>query len=74
MQIITFWIWILDQIIFAETYNKQMGLNFHGSYKWIIMLEKCGRLIINVYHLKWIIATHGNWRKQNPGGHFGATI
>ena len=24
----------------------------HGSYKWIIMLEKCGRPDLNVFHLK----------------------
>ena len=30
-----------------------------GSYKWIIMLEKCGRPGINVFHIKWIIGNHG---------------
>ena len=34
----------------------------HGSYKWIIMLEKCGRPDLNVFHLKWIIDTHGKVR------------
>ena len=41
--------------------------------KWIIMLEKCGRPDINVFHIKWIIGNHGNWKNQNPGGRFGAT-
>ena len=45
----------------------------HGSYNWIIMLEKCGRPDINVFHIKWIISKHGNWKNQNPGGRFGAT-
>ena len=39
----------------------------HGSYKWIIMLEKYGRPDLNGFHLKWIIGTHGNWKNQNPG-------
>ena len=28
---------------------------------------------LNVFHMKWIIETYGNWRNQNPGGRFGAT-
>ena len=52
----------------AKVSNRQ-----HGSYKWIIMLEKCGHPDIDVYHIKWIIGNHGNWKKQNPGGRFGAT-
>ena len=46
---------------------------YHGSYKWIIMLEKCGRPDLTVFHLIWIIGTYGNWKNQNPGGRFGAT-
>ena len=45
----------------------------HGSYEWIIMLEKCGRLDLTVFHLIWVIGTYGNWKNQNPGGRFGAT-
>ena len=45
----------------------------HGGYRWIIMLEKYGHPDLNVFHLKWIIGTHGNWNNQNPGGRFGAT-
>ena len=41
--------------------------------KWIIMLEKCRRPDLTVFHLIWIIGTYGNWNNQNPGGHFGAT-
>ena len=45
----------------------------HGSYEWIIMLEKYGRLDLTVFHLIWVIGTYGNWKNQNPGGRFGAT-
>ena len=38
------------------------------------MLEKCGRPDLNAFHLKWIIGTHRNWKNQNNGGRFGATI
>ena len=48
-------------------------LILHGSYKWIIMFEKCGRLDLTVFHLIWVIGTYGNWKNQNPGGRFGAT-
>ena len=49
------------------------SFGMHGSYKLIIMLEKCGHPDINVFHIKWIIGNHGNWKNQNPGGRFGAT-
>jgi hypothetical protein len=45
----------------------------HGSYKWIIMLIKCGRPDLTVFHLIWIIGIYGNWKNLNPGGRFGAT-
>ena len=45
----------------------------HGSYKWIIMHEKCGRPDSNGFQLKWRFGTNGNWKNQNPGGRFGAT-
>ena len=53
----------------VETYT----LYTHGSYEWIIMLEKCRRLDLTVFHLIWVIGTYGNWKNQNPGGRFGAT-
>ena len=34
----------------------------HGSYRRIITLEKCGHPDLNVFHLKWIMGTHGNWK------------
>ena len=45
---------------------------YHTSYRWIIMLEKCGHSDLHVFCLKWIIDKHGNWKNQNPGGRFGA--
>ena len=45
----------------------------HGSYERIVMLEKCGRPDLTVFHLIWVIGTYGNWKNQNPGGRFGAT-
>ena len=57
---------IQNQIV----YDKNVGI-LHGSYRWIIMLEKYGHPDLNIFHLKWIISTHGNWKNQNPGGRFG---
>ena len=34
----------------------------HGSYELIILLEKCGRLDLTVFHLMWVIGTYGNWK------------
>ena len=31
----------------------------HGSYEWTIMLEKCGRLDLTVFHLIYL----KNWLK-----------
>ena len=42
----------------------------HGSYKWTIMHEKCGRPDINVFHIKCIIGNHGNWKKSKSWGPF----
>ena len=44
-----------------EMYLMQLH---HGSYKWIIMFEKCGRPDINIFHIKWIIGNHGNWKNK----------
>ena len=55
------------------TRPKIQHVTLHGSYEWIIMLEKCGRLDPSVFHLIWVIGTYGNWKNQNPGGSFGAT-
>ena len=44
-----------------------------GSYRLNIMLEKWGRPDLNVFHLKWVIGTHDNWKNQNPGSSFEAT-
>ena len=42
----------------------------HGSYEWIIMLEKCGRLDLTDFHLIWVMGTYGNWKKSNSWGSF----
>ena len=51
-----------------------MTLNFeemcgirHGSYKRIIMHEKCGRPDSNGFQLKWRFGTLGNWTNQILG-------
>ena len=38
----------------------------HGSYKWIIMLKKCGHPDLTVFHLIWVTGTYDNWN-QNSG-------
>ena len=35
---------------------SQFTYGGHSSYKWIIMLEKCGHPDLNVFHLKCIIS------------------
>ena len=71
---------VLERLLFKELVLIGVAKSWstdeiihHGSYKWIIMLEKCGRPNLNVFHLNWIIGTHGNWKNQNPWSPFGAT-
>ena len=40
----------------------------HDSCRWIIMLVKCGHPDLNIFHLKWTIGTHGNWKKSKSWG------
>ena len=53
----------------SGTYYQTKLLATHISYRWIIMLGKCGHPDFKVFYLKWTIGTHGNWRNQNPGSH-----
>ena len=45
----------------------------HTVLENFIMSNKLGHSMDNGNKLKWIIGTHGNWKNQNSGGHFGAT-
>ena len=47
-----------------------INLTQHGSYKWVIMHEKCGRPDSNEFQLKWRFGTHGNWKKSKSWGPF----
>ena len=51
--------WILIHIILLYNKTRYLQMNY---YAW---------KMLNVFHLKWIICTHGNWKDQNPGGCFG---
>ena len=65
----------LNHLLHTDIFHYVVSSSYliHGSYKWIVMLKECGRPDLNVFYLKWIIGTHGNWKNQNPGGRFGAT-
>ena len=45
----------------------------HSTYSWDIKCQKCARIGLNSFHVKWIIGIHCNWKNQNPGSRFGAT-
>ena len=61
---------VIFKIVLSQSHILEQ---YHGSYEWIIMLEKYGRLDLIVFHLIWVIGTYDNWKNQNPGGRFGAT-
>ena len=63
----------LTSFLKIRIYEFECYYVFHGSYKWIIMHEKLRRPDSNGFQLKWRIGIHGNWKNQNPGGHFEAT-
>ena len=45
----------------------------HSTYSWNIKRQKCARMGLNSFHIKWMIGPHCNWKNQNPGSRFGAT-
>ena len=45
----------------------------HSAYSWNIKWQKCARMGLNSFHIKWMIGTHCNWKNQNPGSPLGAT-
>ena len=55
---------ILEDVKIEGGSEKKGDLLTHGSYRWIIMLGKCGRPDLNVFHLKWILS----YRKIGPNG------
>ena len=48
--------------------------NHIAMAKTELLYLKCGGIGSNGFHIKGIIGTHDNWKNQNPGGRFGATI
>ena len=57
---------------FSTIWLKYFWRN-HGSYEWIIMLEKCGCLDLTVFHLICVIGSYGSWENQNPVSCFEVT-
>ena len=45
----------------------------HSAYSWYIKWQKCARMGLDGFHIKWMIGIHCNWKNQNPGSCFGAT-
>mgnify|MGYP002057129200 CR=1 FL=1 len=53
-------IWIVFQKPIKVSEKQVSATHTHGSYEWIIMLEKCGPLDLTVFHLISVIGTYGN--------------
>ena len=47
--------------------------SLYGSYEWIIIFKKCGRLDLPVFNFIWVIGTYDNRKNRNPRGRFEAT-
>ena len=45
----------------------------HTTYSWYIKWQKCSRMGLNGFHIRWKFSTQDNWKNENPGSHFGAT-
>ena len=64
--ITTFWTCCMIPTYFVYRISsciwKKLFPPAHGSYKWIIMHEKCGPPDINGFQLKWRFGTHGIWK------------
>ena len=39
----------------------------HSAYSWNIKWQKCARMGLNGFHIKWMISTHCNWKNQILG-------
>ena len=50
-----------------------LGRLTHSAYNWNNKWQKCARMGLNSFHIKWMIGTHCNWKNQNPGSTLGAT-
>ena len=53
--------------------SLQNFVSKNSTYSWNIKWQKCACMGLNVFHIKWIIGIHCNWKNQNPGSPFGAT-
>ena len=54
--------------------DKERGRFYFGHHLGICYyVNFLGRLGSNGFQIKWKFGTHSNWKKQNPGGRFGAT-
>ena len=56
-----------------QTFLEILYQSGHTNYSWNIEWQKCARMGLNGFHIKWIIGTHCNWKNQNPGSPLGAT-
>ena len=59
---------MLSECYFKDTKDKvthHIEMNYYVNF--------LGHLAGNEFQLKQKFGTHGNWKNQNPGGHFGAT-
>ena len=60
--------------------NQNIGDLKFQMKSWVVFIYTvatdellCGHPDLNVFYLKWISGTHGNWKNQKSGGRFGAT-
>ena len=59
-----------------QDFNFKSGIQTkhpHSTYSWNIEWQKCVRMGLNSFHIKWMISTLCNSKNQNPGSCFGAT-
>ena len=56
-------------LVFKYLYSTHcLGMSYYVNFFFL-----GGGIGSNEFHIKRIFGTHGSWKNQNPGGHFGAT-
>ena len=45
----------------------------HTTYSWYIKWQKCARMGLNGFQIRWIFGKQDNWKNENPGSRFWAT-
>ena len=71
--LIFWWTYIYVLVIYLRTWKLHACRKKAHRLRKFFYMKKIRGLADNWIKLSWVISTHGNWKNQNLGSHFGAT-